>query len=81
MLDDLASFYFDTAISSSPAALPSLLAFAKPVHVLFGSDWPFLPAIAISYFVGQLDGYGGLDAGSHAAIARRSAERLFPQFA
>jgi hypothetical protein len=49
--------------------------------VLFGSDWPFLPAIAISYFMGHLDGYAGLDAGSHAAIARRSAERLFPQFA
>ena len=29
-LDDFAGFYFDTALSSSAAALPSLLAFAKP---------------------------------------------------
>src|SRR5208283_4317525 len=45
VLEDLASFYFDTALSGSPAALPSLLAFAKPGHVLFGSDWPYAPAI------------------------------------
>ena len=43
-LDDFAGFYFDTALSSSAAALPSLLAFAKPGHVTFGSDWPFAPA-------------------------------------
>ena len=30
VLDDFAGFYFDTALSSSPAALPTLLAFAKP---------------------------------------------------
>src|SRR5262249_42871416 len=29
-LEDLRSFYFDTALSGSPAALPSVLAFAKP---------------------------------------------------
>jgi 6-methylsalicylate decarboxylase len=43
ILDDFASFYFDTALSSSAAALPTLLAFAKPGHITFGSDWPFAP--------------------------------------
>ena len=38
VLDDFASFYFDTALSSSAAALPSLLAFARPGHITFGSD-------------------------------------------
>ena len=38
VLDDFASFYFDTALSSSAAALPTLLAFAKPGHITFGSD-------------------------------------------
>lgn len=33
-LDDLASFHFDTALSSSAAALPSLLAFAQPGHIM-----------------------------------------------
>jgi len=44
--DILASFqrfYFDTALSSSPAALPSLKSFAKNGRTLFGSDFPFDP--------------------------------------
>ena len=41
VLDDFAGFYFDTALSSSAAALPTLLAFAKPGHITFGSDWPY----------------------------------------
>lgn len=81
ILEDFASFYFDTALSGSPAALPSLLAFAKPGHVLFGSDWPYAPSIAVSYFTGQLDAYAALDADGHAAIDRSNAELLFPEFA
>ena len=42
-LDDFSSFYFDTALSSSAAALPTLLAFAKPGHITFGSDFPLAP--------------------------------------
>lgn len=43
ILRDLKRFYFDTALSASPSALPTLLAFAEPGHVLYGSDWPFAP--------------------------------------
>lgn len=81
ILDDFTSFYFDTALSGSPAALPSLLAFARPGHVLFGSDWPFAPSIAVSYFTGQLDAYPPLDDAGHRAIDRGNAEALFPRFA
>jgi predicted TIM-barrel fold metal-dependent hydrolase len=81
VLEDLGCFYFDTALSGSPAALPSLLAFAQPGHVLFGSDWPYAPAIAVGYFTGQLDAYAALDAGGHAAVDRHNAAPLFPQFA
>jgi len=77
VLEDLRSFYCDTAISGTPAALPSLLAFAKPGHVLFGSDWPFLPAQVVGYFTSHLDAYSALDADGHAAIDRRNAEPLF----
>jgi len=80
VLDDFASFYFDTALSGSPAALPSLLAFAKPGHVLFGSDWPFAPAPAVSFFTGQLDAYR-LDQAGRDAINFRNAEALLPEFA
>jgi predicted TIM-barrel fold metal-dependent hydrolase len=77
ILEDFRSFYFDTAISGTPAALPSLLAFAKPGHVLFGSDWPFLPAPAIALFTAMLDGFAALDADGHAAIDRGNAAALF----
>ncbi|MFJ8113701.1 amidohydrolase family protein [Streptomyces sp. NPDC096132] len=78
-LDDLRGFYYDTALSSSPAALPTLLAFARPGHVLFGSDWPFAPAPAGQYFAGGLD--DGLDPGTLAAVNRANAEALFPRLA
>jgi len=80
LLEDLRSFYFDTALSGSPAALPSLLAFAKPGHVVFGSDWPYAPTMAVSYFTGQLDAYAAIDAHGHALIDRTNAAVLFPQF-
>lgn len=76
IMEDLQSFYFDTALSGSPAALPTLLAFAKPGHVLFGSDWPYAPAPVVSYFTGQLDAYAALGAAGHAAINRDNAAAL-----
>ena len=81
MLADMSSFYFDTALSSSPAALPSLLAFARPGHVLFGSDWPYAPDKSVGFFADHLDAYEGLDAAGHAAINRKNAEVLFPRLA
>lgn len=81
VLEDFASFYFDTALSGSPAALPSLLAFTKPGHVLFGSDWPFLPRPGVAYFTGQLDSYDPLGEEGRLDLERRNAEALFPRFA
>ena len=78
-LDDFAGFYFDTALSSSAAALPSLLAFAKPGHVTFGSDWPFAPIAAGKLFAAGLETYPGLDSGARAAIERTNALALFPR--
>jgi 6-methylsalicylate decarboxylase len=77
VLEDFTSFYFDTALSGSPATLPSLLAFAKPGHVVFGSDWPYAPEIAVAYVTSQLDAYGAIGADGHAAIDRGNAEALF----
>jgi len=78
-LDDFASFYFDTALSSSAAALPSLLAFAKPGHVTFGSDWPFAPTAAGKLFAAGLETYPGLAPDARAAIDRTNALALFPR--
>ena len=81
VLDGLSTFYFDTALSSSPTALPSLLKFARPGHVLFGSDWPYCMDKTVKFFADALDGYDGLDTDGHAAINRRSAETLLPRLA
>jgi 6-methylsalicylate decarboxylase len=79
VLDDFAGFYFDTALSSSAAALPSLLAFAKPGHITFGSDFPFAPTAAGKLFAAGLETYPGLDSTTRAAIERTNALTLFPR--
>ncbi|MFF1451006.1 amidohydrolase family protein [Streptomyces sp. NPDC058274] len=81
LLDSLTSFHFDTALSSSPTALPSLLAFARPGHVLYGSDWPFAPDLAVGYFTGLLDTHEQLAPADHRAIDSDSALSLFPRLA
>ncbi|MFX0578190.1 amidohydrolase family protein [Nocardia nepalensis] len=79
VLDDFAGFYFDTALSASAAALPTLLSFAEPGHVLYGSDWPFAPDPAVLYFNAGLDEYH-LDESARRAIERSNATALFPRF-
>ncbi|MCX5121955.1 amidohydrolase [Micromonospora sp. NBC_00362] len=79
ILDDFRTFYFDTALSSSPAALPTLLAFARPGRVLFGSDWPFAPIPAGQYFANGIDTC--LELGQLRAVNRTNAEALFPRLA
>jgi predicted TIM-barrel fold metal-dependent hydrolase len=76
-LDEMSGFYFDTALSSTAAALPSLLAFAKPGHITFGSDFPFAPLMASQYFADGLEKYDGLDGGARDAIDRTNALALF----
>lgn len=78
-LDDFSSFYFDTALSSSAAALPTLLAFAKAGHITFGSDWPFAPVAAAKLFAAGLETYPAVDAAIRSAIDRTNALALFPR--
>lgn len=79
ILADLRRFYFDTALSASPSALPSLLSFAAPGHVLYGSDWPFAAEEHGRVFDSMLDGYDGYAPEQLDAINRGSAEVLFPR--
>ncbi|MEW1656805.1 MULTISPECIES: amidohydrolase family protein [unclassified Streptomyces] len=81
VLSDLKRFFFDTALSASPSALPALLAFAEPGHVLYGSDWPFAPQEAGSYYNHFLETYPDYTPGQAQAINRGNAEALFPRLA
>jgi len=77
----LRSFYFDTALSASPTALPSLFAFAKPGHVLYGSDFPFAFKEGRELFDRCLTGYDGPGADLFPDIDRAAAEALLPRLA
>ena len=81
VLADFSSFYFDTALSASPAALPSLLAFADAGHITFGSNFPFAPLPSRKYFANNLDNYDGLYKAKLDAINRTNAQSLFPRLA
>ncbi|MGY1942957.1 amidohydrolase family protein [Nocardia asiatica] len=80
ILDDFAGFYFDTALSASAATLPTLLAFAQPGHVLYGSDWPFAPEPAVHYFNAGLETFPDCDDTMRRKIQRDNALALFPRF-
>ena len=78
ILAEMKRFYFDTALSSTPTALPSLLAFADPTHIIFGSDFPYAPAPVCHLFTAALDAYP-LNEEQRHAINRGNAEKLFPR--
>lgn len=77
-LAPLRQFYYDLALSSSPAALPSLLEVATGDHITYGSDFPFAPPAAVSFMAKQYENYP-LDDSLRAAIDRGNAEILFPR--
>lgn len=81
-LTDLRSFYFDTALSASPASLAALLAFARPERIVFGSDWPFAPDTVVHYFAAGLEEHlrhTPFGTTISAAIDHGNAAALFPR--
>lgn len=78
ILDQCRRFYVDTALSSSPAALPTITAFMPGNHILFGSDNPYAPPEVSSIFTRHLD-EAPLTARDAAAINRGNALPLFPR--
>lgn len=81
ILADLQTFYFDTALSGSHVTLKSLLAFASPGHVLYGSDFPYAPVSVSRAFTREQDSYGDCSAEEHARINRGNALQLFTRLA
>lgn len=74
----LRRFYFDTALSASSSALPSLTAFADPERIFYGSDFPYAAAARSHSFTKALDSFESID---HDAVNFVNASRLFPRFA
>ncbi|QYE36360.1 amidohydrolase [Polymorphobacter sp. PAMC 29334] len=76
----LQRFHFDTALSGTPWALPSLLAFADPAKIVFGTDWPFASEEQALHFTKLTDAFSMPD-DVRRKIARGNAEALFPRLA
>jgi len=76
----LKRYYFDIALSGSPTALPSLLAFTGPDHVTFGSDWPYAPDVAVAGMTHLYETYD-LDEQARDQIDRGTAAALLPRMA
>ena len=77
-LEPLRRFYYDIALSSSPAALPSLLEVAAPSHITYGSDYPFAPPPAVTFMNNAYQKYP-LNDSLRKAIDRGNSETLFPR--
>lgn len=78
-IEQLRRFHFDTALASSAYSLPSLLAFADPGRISFGSDWPYAPKDRSLHFARLLDAFE-MPEKVRVAIDRGNAERLFPRY-
>jgi predicted TIM-barrel fold metal-dependent hydrolase len=75
----LQRFYYDTALSATRYALPSLGELVDPTHILFGTDYPFAPEHMAGATISGLEDHGGFDAPARRAIERDNAARLFPR--
>jgi predicted TIM-barrel fold metal-dependent hydrolase len=77
----LDKFYFDTALSGARAPMAALTEMAKPEHIMYGSDWPFVER---SFVVEQSENLRTMPYFSgerFAAMERGNAARLFKRFA
>ena len=78
-IETLRRYYFDTALSASPYALPSLLAFADPARITFGSAWPYATKERSAHFARLFEQFALGDA-QRRAIECDNALALFPRF-
>jgi 6-methylsalicylate decarboxylase len=78
LLAPLKRFYYDVALSSTPAALPSLFGIAEPTHVLYGSDFPFAPPVVVGFMASQYE-RTPMESATRQAIDRLNAGKLFPR--
>lgn len=71
-------FYFDAALSGSQEVFPMILSFAKPGHLLFGSDFPHAPEELSKGFTKFVDTFP-LEDQKNRNIYYEAALKLFPR--
>lgn len=78
IFDQARDFYFDSALSGSQEVWPMILGFAKPGHLLFGSDYPHATAPFSKAFAKFIDEYPISDE-ARKDIYYGAAQDLFPR--
>lgn len=76
----IASFYYDLAISAYPYAIGALRGMSDLEHVVFACDWPYAPDTAVAVNVANFEDLDLTDA-ERKSIDRENAASLFPRWA
>ncbi|KAE8364604.1 hypothetical protein BDV27DRAFT_172221 [Aspergillus caelatus] len=77
--DDARNFYYDTAVAGSENVLRVMETFAKPGHLLYGSDTPYANNDIVNFHTSRQDNYQFEDASLAEKINRGNALALFPR--
>lgn len=80
-MDQARSFYYDSAVAGSENVLKIMEDFAKPGHILYGSDTPYANEHIIDYHTSGLDKFPFKNAKLRDEINRTNALALFPRLA
>ncbi|KAL1887987.1 hypothetical protein Sste5346_009869 [Sporothrix stenoceras] len=72
-------FYYDVAVAGTENVLKILETFAKPGHILYGSDTPYAYDSIIEFHTTRFDKYEFADPTLREAINRGNALKLFPR--
>jgi len=80
VINYLKRLYYDTALSTTRYTLRSFQELVEPSHLLFGSDFPFLPEPVVVATITELQNYDGFTDQDRRVIERDNALKLFPRF-
>lgn len=77
--ESLRRFYYDTAMASNPAVFGALTDLVSSSNIIFGTDYPYMPEMAIAEYYRQIEEYVGFDAAAKKAVREGNACNLFPR--
>lgn len=80
-MDQARNFYYDSAVAGSENVLKIMEDFAKPGHILYGSDTPYANNHIIDYHTTGLDKFNFKEPKLIDEINRTNALALFPRLA
>jgi len=75
MRAELRKFYYDTASAGNASAMAALMNIVSSSHIMFGSDYPFLPTVKAVKDLAKVK----LPRAVQQAIDRDNALKLFPR--